>query len=93
VLLEIFESIGCFLRPFEFVLFLEQLKEKKASFSGFASIPLWLTMKPSSFPNGTSKTHLVGFNFHLKLHKLLKVSSRSGIKESNSFVFTTTLST
>jgi len=62
-------------------------------FSGFASIPLWLTMKPSSFPNGTSKTHLVGFNFHLKLHKLLKVSCRSGIKESNSFVFTTTLST
>ena len=31
VLLEIFESIGCFLRPFEFVLFLEQLKERKAS--------------------------------------------------------------
>ena len=33
VLLEIFESIGFFLRPFEFVLFLEQLKERKASFS------------------------------------------------------------
>ena len=51
-------------------------------FSVFASIPLWLTMKPSSFPDGTPKTHLVGFNFHLKLRKLLKVSSRSGIKES-----------
>ena len=54
-------------------------------FSGFASIPLWLTMKPSSFPDGMPKTHLVGFSFHLKLHKLLKVSSRSGIKESYSF--------
>jgi hypothetical protein len=32
-------------------------------FSEFASIPLWLTMKPSSFPDGTPKTHLVGFNF------------------------------
>ena len=58
-------------------------------FSGFASIPLWLIMKPSSFLDGTPKTHLVGFNFHLKLRKLLKVSSRSGIKESDSFVFTT----
>jgi len=26
-------------------------------FSGFASILLWLTMKPSSFPDGTPKTH------------------------------------
>ena len=56
-------------------------------FSGFASIPLWLTMKPSSFLDGTPKTHLVEFNFHLKLRKLLKVSSRSGIKESSSFYF------
>ena len=33
VLFGIFESIGCFWRPFEFVLFLEQLEESKASFS------------------------------------------------------------
>ena len=33
VLLEIFESIDCFLRAFEFVMFLEQLKEREASFS------------------------------------------------------------
>ena len=33
VLLEVFESIGCFLRPSEFVLFLEQFKEREASFS------------------------------------------------------------
>ena len=45
-------------------------------FSGFASIPLWLTMKPSSFLDGTPKTHLVGFNFHLKLCKLLKVGDK-----------------
>ena len=62
-------------------------------FSKFASIPLWLIMKPSSFPDGTPKKHLVRFNFHLKLRKMLKVSSRSGIKELYSFVFTTTSST
>ena len=33
VLFEVFESIGCFLRQFEFVLFFQQLKEGKAYFS------------------------------------------------------------
>ena len=29
-----------------------------------ASIPRWLTRKPKSYPEGTSKTHLVGLSFH-----------------------------
>ena len=32
-------------------------------FSGLASIPQLLTMNPSSFPEGTTKTHLVGLSF------------------------------
>src|SRR6185369_1708926 len=32
---------------------------------GLASIPRLLTMKPSSFPDGTPNTHLVGLSFHL----------------------------
>jgi hypothetical protein len=46
-------------------------------FSGLASIPWWLTMNPSSFPEGTPKTHLVGLSFHRNFRRLLKVSSRS----------------
>jgi hypothetical protein len=30
-------------------------------FSGLASMPRWLMMKPSSLPDGTPKTHLFGF--------------------------------
>jgi hypothetical protein len=33
-------------------------------FSGLASMPRWLMMKPSSFPDGTPKTHLFGLSFH-----------------------------
>jgi hypothetical protein len=33
-------------------------------FSGLASMPRWLMMKPSSFPEGTPKTHLFGLSFH-----------------------------
>jgi hypothetical protein len=32
-------------------------------FSGFASMPRWLMMKPSSLPEGTPKTHLFGLSF------------------------------
>ena len=32
-------------------------------FSGLASIPRLLMMNPSSFPEGTPKTHLVGLSF------------------------------
>jgi hypothetical protein len=33
-------------------------------FSGLALMPGWLMMKPSSFPEGTLKTHLLGLSFH-----------------------------
>jgi hypothetical protein len=33
-------------------------------FTGLASIPQLLTMKPSNFPDGPPKTHLVGLSFH-----------------------------
>jgi hypothetical protein len=32
-------------------------------FSGLASMPRWLMMKPSSMPEGTPKTHLFGLSF------------------------------
>ena len=32
---------------------------------GFASIPLWLTMKPKNFSADTPKAHLAGFSFML----------------------------
>ena len=34
-------------------------------FSGFASIPRWLTMKPRNFSANTPKAHLAGFSFML----------------------------
>jgi hypothetical protein len=33
-------------------------------FSGLASMPRWLMMKPSSFPEGMPKMHLLGLSFH-----------------------------
>jgi len=33
------------------------------TFSGLASIPRLLTMNPSSFPEGTPKSQLVGLSF------------------------------
>jgi hypothetical protein len=46
-------------------------------FTGLASIPHLLMMKPSNFPDGTPKTHLVGLSFHQNLRRLLNVSSKS----------------
>ena len=43
-------------------------------FSGLASIPQLLTMNPSSFLEGTPKTHLVGLSFQRNFRRLLKVS-------------------
>jgi hypothetical protein len=34
------------------------------TFAGLASMPQCLTIKPSSNPEGTPKTHLVGLSFH-----------------------------
>jgi hypothetical protein len=41
-----------------FILVIEEI------FSGLASMPRWLMMKPSSFAEVTPKMHLVGLTFH-----------------------------
>jgi hypothetical protein len=62
-------------------------------FSGLASTPRWLTMKLSSFPEGTPKTHLLGLSFHWYSRKDAKVSSRSAMSVLEFRVLTTTSST
>jgi hypothetical protein len=62
-------------------------------FSGLASMPRWLMMKPSSFPDGTPKTHLFGLSFQRYSRKDAKVSSRSAMSVSEFLVLTTTSST
>jgi hypothetical protein len=47
-------------------------------------------MKPSSFPEGTSKTHLLGLGFHWYSRKDAKVSSRLAMSVSEFQVLTTT---
>ena len=44
---------------------------------GLASMLPLLTMKPSSFPDGTQNTHLVGLSFHLNFLRFSNVSERS----------------
>src|SRR6266511_955891 len=44
------------------------------SFSRLTSMPRYDTMKPSSFPEGTPKTHFLGFRFHLKHLKFVNIS-------------------
>jgi hypothetical protein len=51
-----------------FILVMEEI------FSGLASMPRWLMMKPSSFPDGTPKTHLLGLSFHWYSRRDAKVS-------------------
>jgi hypothetical protein len=62
-------------------------------FSGLASMPRWLMMKPSSLPDGTPKTHLLGLSFQRHSRRDAKVSSRSAISISKFLVLTTTSST
>jgi phage protein U len=62
-------------------------------FSGLASMPRWLMMKPSSFPDGTPKTHLFGLSFQRYSRRDAKVSSRSSMRLSEFQVLTTTSST
>jgi hypothetical protein len=62
-------------------------------FSGLASLPRWLMMKPSSFPDGTPKIHLFGLSFQWYSRKHAKVSSRSAMSVSEILVLTTTSST
>jgi hypothetical protein len=47
-----------------------------------ASMPIWLMMKPSSFPDGTPKTHLFKLSFQRFSRKNAKVSSRSAMSVS-----------
>ena len=47
------------------------------TFVGLALMPRLLTMKPSSFPDGTPNTHLVGLSFHLNFLRFSNVSERS----------------
>jgi hypothetical protein len=62
-------------------------------FSRLASMLRWLMMKPSSFPDGTLTTHLLGLSFHWYSRKDAKVSSRSAMTMSEFLVLTTTSST
>jgi hypothetical protein len=51
-------------------------------FSGLASMPRWLMMKPSSFPDGTPKTHLFRLSFQRYSCKDAKVPSRLAMSVS-----------
>ncbi|KAM2706140.1 hypothetical protein EV1_035261 [Malus domestica] len=46
-------------------------------FSGLASMPRWLIMKPKNLPEPTPKAHLLGFNLIRYLFRMVKVSDRS----------------
>jgi hypothetical protein len=63
------------------------------NFSGLASMPRWLMMKPSSFPEGTPKTHLFELSFHRYSRGDAKVSSRLTMSVSEFQVLMTTSST
>jgi hypothetical protein len=62
-------------------------------FLGLASMPRWLMMKPSSFPEGTPKAHLLGLIFHWYSRKDAKVSLRLAMSMSEFRVLTNTSST
>jgi hypothetical protein len=62
-------------------------------FLGLASIPRFLMMNPSNFPDGTPNMHFVGLSFHQNFRKLLNVSSNSAIRSSRFLVLMTTSST
>jgi hypothetical protein len=62
-------------------------------FSGLASMPRRLMMKPSSLPDGTPKTHLFGLRFQRYSRRDAKVSSRSALRVLEFLVLTTTSST
>jgi hypothetical protein len=58
-------------------------------FSGLASMPRWLMMKPSSLLDGTPNMHLFGLSFQCYSRKDAKVSSRSAMSVSEFLVLTT----
>ena len=61
--------------------------------AGFASIPLPDTMKPSSFPAGTPKTHFSGFSLMSYALRLSNVSLKSSTRVSTCLDLMTTSST
>jgi hypothetical protein len=58
-------------------------------FSGLASMPRWLMMKPSSLLEGTPKTHLFGLSFQRYSRRDSKVSLRSSMRVLEFLVLTT----
>ena len=56
--------------------------------SGFASIPLYMSIKPKNFPASIAKTHFCGFNLNLCLRRQLKTVSRFGKSSSSSIILT-----
>jgi hypothetical protein len=62
-------------------------------FSGLALMLRWLMIKPSSFPEGTPKTHLFGLSFQWYSRRDAIVSSRSAMSVSEFQVLMTTSST
>jgi hypothetical protein len=70
-----------------FMLVMEEI------FSGLASMPRWLMMKLSSFPEGMRKTQFLGLSFHWYSRRDAKVSLRSAMRVSEFQVLRTTSST
>ena len=60
---------------------------------GLALMPRLLTMKPSSFPDGTPNTHLVRLSFHLNFLRFSNISERFVMNWSLHFVLTMMSST
>ena len=58
------------------------------TWSGLASIPLWLTMYPRNFPDDTLKLHLVGFGFIQYLRSMSKASCKLATWSVLNFDFT-----
>ena len=54
----------------------DDMSSKAFIFSGFASIPWLLTIKPKNFSAETPKEHLAGFNFMLYSFRIRNASTR-----------------
>ena len=63
------------------------------TFSGFASIPCWETMKPRNFPNETPNTHLARLSFIQYFLRVSKISWRLSRWDFASLLFTSMSST
>ena len=70
------------------IVFREDISRIALTFLGFASIPLYVTMKLRNFPEETPKAHLDKFNFMLYGLNVLNISLRSFKWSSFSFLLT-----